>query len=113
MHSGPPGKHILSLLYPLTIFPYESEAKLKTMAGVAVYVARAQAGHERRGHAGHRRVQMHAGQHLVPLAQQAMKHQQGQRRTCRVGIDHNVPQRTQVLEDNEKRGNSLRLKTEQ
>lgn len=115
MHSGPPGKHVLMSLslYPLTIFPYESEAKLKTMAGVAVYVARAQAGHERRGHGAHRRVQMHTGQHLVALAQQAMEHQQGQRRTGRVGVDHDVPQRAKVLEDNEECGNSVRLKTEQ
>lgn len=82
----------------LTVFPYESEAQLKHLAGVAVGVARAEAGQELWLHAGDGRVDVNGGQDPVALAQQAVEHQQRQGRLRRVGVDDDVTKGAQVLE---------------
>lgn len=81
-----------------TVFPYESEPQLEHLAGVAVGVARAEAGQELGLHAGDRRVHVNGGQDPVALAQQAVEHQQGQGRLRRVGVDDDVTQSAEVLE---------------
>lgn len=81
-----------------TVFPYESEAQLEHLAGVAVCVARAEAGQELWLHTGDGRVDVNGGQDPVALAQQAVEHQQGQGRLRRVGVDDDVTEGAEVLE---------------
>lgn len=87
----------------LTIFPYEGEAQLEELAGVAVRMAWTEAGQKLRGHIGHRGVDVDGGEHPILLTQQAMEHQQGQGWLCRVGIYDDVTESTKVL-DREKYG---------
>lgn len=81
-----------------TVFPYESEAQLEHLPGVAVRVARAQAGQQLWLYAGDRRVDVNGRQHPVALAQQAVEHQQRQGRLRRVGVDDDVTEGAQILQ---------------
>ena len=84
-------------MHLLTIFPYEGEAQLKQVAGVAVCMSWAEAGQELWWHIGNRGVDVDGGEHPVALTQQAMENQQGQGWLCRVGIYNDVTESTKIL----------------
>lgn len=85
-------------LHCLTILPNEGESQLEHVACIAVWMAWTEAGHKLWWDAGDRRVDVDSGEDPVALTQQAVQHQQGQRRVGWVGVHYDVPQGTQVLE---------------
>lgn len=84
-----------------TLFPYEGEAQLEQMAGVAVWMAGAEAGQEQWRHAANWGVDVDCGEHLVVLTQQAVENQQGDGGPRRVGIYDDVTEGTKILMNKE------------
>lgn len=83
--------------YCLTIFPYEGEAQLEHLAGIAVCMAWTEAGQEPLWHVGNWGVDVDGGEHPKALTQQAVEHQQGHGWLCRVGVYDDVTESTEVL----------------
>lgn len=81
----------------LTIFPYEGEAQLKHVAGVAVCVPWSEAGQKLWWHTGNRGVDVDSREHSIVLTEQAVEHQQGQGWLHRVGVYDDITESTEIL----------------